>query len=235
MERLLKEILSKSSSWNDIHSKISEIEEPKKRGTIFELFCKLLFIVNPCFNVNIKDVWTFSETPQKFRKDLGLRNVDYGVDLVLRDTNNNLYCVQCKFVTDQNISLRWNGHKIPNFLCESHKSHGVIIATNASEVCERIYEKMGEFPDGRVYLFDDLKEIPAEVISDMLQVLINVEFIYSRTEIELRDYQVEAIDSIIDSIECGESRGFINMASGTGKTITFIHFAKKNGANKVLV
>lgn len=53
--------------------------------------------------------------------------------------------------------------------------------------------------------------------------------------IKLKDYQIEAINAIKFEFSSGSTRQYIEMPTGSGKTITFLYYAKENFNNVLII
>lgn len=84
-----------------------------------------------------------------------------------------------------------------------------------------------------IYMWDDMNYAPRKVAGfytqDELQLLVNrrnskqsLEHIYVQDKITNREYQLEAIKSVCETLEEGHRKALIVMATGTGKTRTAI-------------
>ena len=79
-------------------------ENKKKRGDIFEEFCRLYLLRVR----NYTDVWLLDDLPAEVRAELQLPQRDMGIDIIA-ENNNNFYAIQCKYKNKKSATrcLSW--------------------------------------------------------------------------------------------------------------------------------
>ena len=128
---MLKDLLKGVSSWQELKSRISELDvTEKERGDVFEEFAKAYFTLSK--EHNFKSVYKLSEAPRNVLEDLNLYKRDIlGVDGICIDHDGKTYAYQAKFRTGVK-SLTKND--ISMFLEYSEKADSKILITTTAEV-----------------------------------------------------------------------------------------------------
>jgi hypothetical protein len=98
-ENIFDIVLSKIQEFFDLPAhNISEIkkkESKKIKGDYWEELCKLYLLKSPKFTY--KNVWLLHEVPTEVLKSLGLRKMDYGIDIICETLGGKFVAVQCKY------------------------------------------------------------------------------------------------------------------------------------------
>src|SRR5690606_27223328 len=132
--------------------------------------------------------------------DLG--NIDYGVDLLLEDTEGQYFAVQCKFKNDEKATLNWSADKIANLFAFCPKADGYIVFSNAADLDKISKTRHDNFT---FYSVTNLQEIESEVFQNIFILLAN------KGEIKRKIYsplphQEKAINDCVEFFEI-ENRG----------------------------
>ncbi|WP_303923600.1 DEAD/DEAH box helicase [Draconibacterium sediminis] len=221
--KILTELVENKNSWRDLKPELSRYnvhdsdtgEKDTRAGKIFEVFTKYYFLTSPIEKNNYKSVWMFEEIPSDVRNKLDLGNIDYGVDLLLQDTEGQYFAVQCKFKNDEKATLNWSADKIANLFAFCPKADGYIVFSNAADLDKISKTRHDNFT---LYSVTNLQEIESEVFQNIFNQLAN------KGEIKRKIYsplphQEKAITDCVEFFEI-ESRGQLILPCGAGKTLT---------------
>lgn len=193
----------------------------KVKGDIFEHIAKAYY--------EMKDfeVYLFNEIPLILREQLGLPNVDKGIDLIYKDGDE--WCgVQCKWRNNKVKCIEKD--KILGAYTESKnlKLNRCIIFTNVNKPSKYVSNMNIEWFHGPFY-----KNI---INDDFINYILTKVIVTPKMEnlkiAELRDYQTEAVNKLI---ECKDKNKQCIMFCGTGKSIVMIEYMKKVDVDKVVV
>lgn len=206
-------IISVSKNWINFFNVLLKGNYSKKQtGNIFEIFCKLYYLLDTSVKDEYKNVWLFNEIPLDIRKKLNLSSIDHGIDLILEDTDNEYTAIQCKFRSNQNIKLEWTSDSLANLLADSEQCKYKIIFTNASGIDEHTLSK-----NVSLISLNDLLEISSETFENIYNFISNKNTTTHKST--PRDYQQEIVNQVCARFQ-GESRGQLILPCGTGKTLT---------------
>lgn len=221
--KILTELVENKNSWRDLKPELSRYnvndsdtgEKDTRAGKIFEVFTKYYFLTSPIEKDNYKNVWMFEEIPSDVRSKLDLGNIDYGVDLLLEDTEGQYFAVQCKFKNDEKATLNWSADKIANLFAFCPKADGYIVFSNAADLDKISKTRHDNFT---FYSVTNLQEIESEVFQNIFNQLAN------KGEIKRKIYsplphQEKAITDCVEFFEI-ERRGQLILPCGAGKTFT---------------
>lgn len=222
----LIEILSGVTTWTGLKIKLEQFNTSKTEttskttfaGKIFEVFSKYYFQAAPKQIDLYKDVWLYNEIPTNISINLNLPSVDNGIDLLLRDFDDNFYAVQCKFKNDETKLLSWSGDKIANVFALGTNCQKVIVFTNASDTTN----VAKGFADKFIQIaFDELESIEPIVFESILNIA------KGNQPIEIKKYsplphQITAIDDVVKYFENNKNdgRGQLILPCGAGKSLT---------------
>ena len=222
----LIEILNGVTTWTELKIKLEHFNTSKTEttskttfaGKIFEVFSKYYFQTDPKQIDQYKDVWLYNEIPTNISANLNLPSVDNGIDLLLRDFDDNFYAVQCKFKNDETKLLSWSGDKIANVFALGTNCQKVIVFTNASDTTN----VAKGFADKFIQIaFDELESIEPIVFESILNIA------KGNQPIEIKKYspqphQITAIDDVVKYFENNKNdgRGQLILPCGAGKSLT---------------
>src|SRR5690606_34044999 len=170
--KILTELVENKNSWRDLKPELSRYnvhdsdtgDKDTRAGKIFEVFTKYYFLTSPIEKDNYKSVWMFEEIPSDIRNKLDLGNIDYGVDLLLEDTEGQYFAVQCKFKNDEKATLNWSADKIANLFAFCPKADGYIVFSNAADLDKISKTRHDNFT---FYSVTNLQEIESEVFQNI--------------------------------------------------------------------
>jgi superfamily II DNA or RNA helicase len=237
-KRKLEEITETAKTWREIKTELSKFNihdlssglKDTRAGKIFEVFTKHYFKTSPSEKDNYKNVWLFEEVPTKIRSKLNIGNIDYGVDLVLEDTEGLFYAVQCKFKNDENSILYWTADKIANLFAFCPNADGYIVFSNATDLDPVSKTRHDKFT---FYSITNLLEIDSDVIEAIYQSLANNKEI-ERKLFNPKLHQEKAISDCVEFFEI-ENRGQLILPCGAGKTLTALWIKEKLDCRNTLV
>lgn len=225
--RALKPELSKYN----VHSTETAVKDTRA-GKIFEVFTKLYFLVSPTEKDNFKNVWLFEEIPLEVRSKLNLGNQDYGVDLVLKDLEDQYFVVQCKYKNDEASKLNWSADKIANLFAFCPNATGYIVFSNAIDLDNVSKSRYDNFT---FYGVANLNEIEKETFNSMYSFLTQNQ-LDERMLFDPLPHQEIAINECTQWFTEGEeSRGQLILPCGAGKTFTALWIKEKLESKKTLV
>ncbi len=198
----------------------------KLKGSWFENICLYFFRHDLFYKQRYDNVWLWSDWPDK-------TGPDTGIDLVARRREDKKFCaIQCKFYEPEYCVSKAD---IDTFLAASGKKGFVerIIVSTSDKWNKNAEETIQEqqIPCNRLNL-----EALEQSRIDWTQFDINnpqkIRYLPNR---ELRDYQVMAVNNVINAFQ-DQNRGKMIMACGTGKTLTALKIAEKTaGAGKTVL
>ena len=235
---LLAEIISGKSEWPAVKSELSKYnvhdltlgEKDTRAGKLFEYFAKYYFQHAPSEEGNFNNVWLFHEVPFDVRQKLNIGNADYGVDLILENTQNQYYAVQCKFKNNEREVLNWTADKIANLFAFCPKANGFIVFSNAADLDKVSKTRHDQFA---FYSITDLLDLNKEFF-DTLTSTLTGQAEKKRHFLTPRTHQVKAIENCVEFFEI-ENRGQLILPCGSGKTLTALWIKERLQCRSTLV
>lgn len=230
----LSALLDRSKNWNDIYNqllKYTALDKNKIIGNLFEEFCKQYYLVEPSVKNEYKNVWLFSEIPQKIKDKLQLGKVDHGIDLVLEGQDNTLSVVQCKFRNHQGGNISWSKDSLANLFADGDKADYFIVFTNASGLDKHsLTKKINQL---KLVTLGDLLNISSSTINEIKKYISNLTS--APTTIKTpREYQQKAIQDVINGFQ-NHDRGQLILPCGAGKTLVSLWIKEKLKSKHTLV
>lgn len=67
-----------------------------------------MFKLCPVLNYNLKNIWLYSNIPDKIRLYLNLPIKDKGIDILIQLNDLSFRAIQCKFRQDPYVVINWN-------------------------------------------------------------------------------------------------------------------------------
>ncbi|MCE5291419.1 MAG: DEAD/DEAH box helicase [Nocardiaceae bacterium] len=193
----------------------------RERGTKFEQLMVRYFQLDPMLAQRYDQVWMWQDWPDRDGK------ADTGIDLVARAREGGDFtAIQCKFY-EPDHSLR--KEDIDSFFTASGKrpfTNRIIVSTT-----DRWSKHAEDALDGQT--------IPVQRIgmADIADSPIDWEIAWPSGELQVeltpakrhepRPHQQQAIDAVFAGFACGNERGKLIMACGTGKTFTALKIAER--------
>ena len=94
------------NTFNDIYTVCDKLKQSKK-GTLFEIFTKYLFITDYRLRHIVKHVYMYKNIPHKILDKLAFPKNDKGVDLLIVTKDGKYITVQCKYHTEPHNMTYW--------------------------------------------------------------------------------------------------------------------------------
>ena len=191
------------------------------KGKLFERLMQRYFSVDPVYKDRFSEVWLWSEWAEHRTEFDG---VDIGIDLVAEEQEGGYCAIQCKcYAPDTRITKG----DLDSFLAAASLepfTSKIIVDTGGEwgENARRIIEPHGETCTR--LRSSDLESSPINWPDLSRQAPEELE--YRERVFNLRDYQSEAYDDVIDGFS-DVDRGKLIMACGTGKTFTALRIAEE--------
>ena len=226
--------------WTELKTELSKynVDDREKgikdttAGKIFEVFTKYYFLTAPEVDGLYSQVWLYDEIPLDVKNSLDLGTVEYGIDLLLKTTNQEYIAVQCKFKNDETSKLNWSSDKISNLFAYCPKADGYIVFSNCASLDKVSLSRQDNFS---FFSIGHLLEIEPIVFTNIQQLLKNAEP-KERIFFKPLDHQQKAINECVQWFTEGEeTRGQLILPCGAGKTFTSLWIKEKLESNKTLV
>ncbi len=186
------------------------------KGELFEEFTKYIFLYHPYYSGFTKSVWLFKELPLKVKKHLKLPKTDQGIDLVVLSQNDEYFAIQSKYRANTNIVIPWTnlGTFIGLTFGVASNFKGCFFVTNTNTITKNIKK------NDKIHLIygDFFNNFPDDIFNIIKGGILNKK-INLNMPLYPRNYQTDAIHISYDYFK-ENNRGTIEMACGTGKTIT---------------
>lgn len=221
--------LSKCKTFDDIYQVTVNLDN-KTKGDLFEIITFYLFKLCPVLNNNLEEIWLWNNIPNNILKNLNLPTKDKGIDL-LAEIKGNYYAIQCKFRQDINNTITWK--ELSTFPGLSfglnNKIKGGFFVTNTFDLCKEI-EKSEKIESIYGDFFDNL---PNNFFENICNDLSKKELVKYNKLVPL-PYQNKCINKCKEYFT-KNSRGYIEMACGTGKSITSYWIDKIFACTKTVI
>jgi superfamily II DNA or RNA helicase len=216
--------------FDEIYPIFTQLDK-KQKGDLFETITYYLFKLSPVLSQGLEKIWMYDQIPEKIRTKLLLPEKDKGIDLLIR-RNRQYEAVQCKWRQDCETTIPWN--ELATFFGLSFGLHNKIkhgyFVTNTFDMCKEVEKskKVNKIATGS--FFDE--NLPDNFFKNMYRMYMdeNVKIVYKKKS--PFPYQLECIEACkkyfnaypdhtynIRNPVIDMSRGFINLACGTGKSI----------------
>lgn len=229
------ELSNKINLWAPIHNALcnnkffdDEVLCPnynKLKGDIFEHLTKYVFISKGY------TTYLYTEIPYELKKQLNLPNTDKGIDLIITNNNITYTGIQCKWRSSfSNSILKCYVTEFIHAINTSKLTDGILV-TNVS----RVTPGFNKIDNLKWYLRENIiKDITYELIQDIINEKEMVKVLPTVIQYELRDYQKEAINILLQDETKAKQ---VIMACGTGKTVIFSNYLKQvySKVNKIVI
>jgi len=193
----------------------------KIKGDLFEIITKYMLLQE------YKICYLYQEIPNQLKQLLNLPNQDRGIDLICSNDNINFIGIQCKWRTNINQSIK--KCYVTEFLHEINNSklkYGIMVSN-----VKRITPTFNKIQNLKWILNNTLSQkINKDTLNSILNTLSTIikPPIKEIKNMELRNYQIEAVNALINNDEPNKK---CIMACGTGKTIVMLEYINKKGLN----
>ena len=236
-EKILASLLIGVQSWDDLKPKLSEyntsLSETTTKTTIagklFEYFAKYYFKTDPTQTQLYTDVWLYDEVDSLLKEELGLPNIDKGVDLLLKDIQGRYTVVQCKFKNDEELIVHFGKDKLANTFFWSKKCFGVILFTNVSD-CTNDVKNEKNF---NAILNDSLINIDSNSFASIRNCIQSNKPL-PRKKHNPQKHQLLAIEKVVTHFK-NNTRGQLILPCGAGKTTTALWIKEALKSKSTLV
>ncbi|MCG2459619.1 Helicase associated domain protein [Flavobacteriaceae bacterium F89] len=218
-------------TWDDIKPKFDEwVKKDKKLGgTLFEVFCKYFFLIEPTFKDEYKNVWLFNEVPYSFKTKLGFSDVEYGIDLILENEDGLIVGVQSKYRTLVERKIYWSKDKLANLVAYGNKCDRLIVFSNVQEIDNQTDKSINQ----KVLLeqLDAIENSTFRDIESLLKGLTPNNF----KKFNPLPHQKVAINKVDKHFE-NNDRAQLILPCGAGKSLTSLWIKEKlNPVNTIVL
>lgn len=218
-----------AKTFDDLYDITSKLK-PKEKGDLFELITFYIFKLSPTLNNKLQNIWLYDDIPIKIKRQLKLPEKDKGIDL-LAVIDDKYYAIQSKFRQNKNSIVPWAD--LSTFFGLSFgindKIKGGFLVTNTYDLCDEVINSDKVEP---IYgdFFDNL---PNNFFSNITKIINKqkVDEYVCKTPLK---HQLECINKC-DEYFKNHNRGYIEMACGSGKTLTSYWVDKKMNNKLTLV
>ncbi|WP_391592039.1 DEAD/DEAH box helicase / adenine-specific DNA methyltransferase [[Mycoplasma] cavipharyngis] len=193
-----------------------------EKGSIFENLCKRILEIAPLFRNDVKQVWKWSQFPGNNKKH------DRGIDLVVLDHNQQYWAIQCKFYQPNSVVAKKD---IDSFIAASTSEFSIngVGKTFARKYLFTTTDHISCNAEDLLVTFNPKKIANDTGIEwahfDLLEFIKNQK-LEPVAKKELRDYQVKAVNNVINGFK-NNDRGKLIMACGSGKTFTALKIVEQ--------
>jgi len=191
----------------------------KELGDAFEKLSKVFLENDATQTQEYSEVWTYTDWA-KDRK--GYSDQDIGIDIVAKLRVGSGYCaVQCKCYQPEHSISKTDLDSFISASSTSDFTRLLLIDTSTKNIgknAQSVFDNLD-----KDYLRIQLEELEQSRI-DWL-TYITEDRIHLRSQKELRDHQIQAVQKVKEGLDEGD-RGKLIMACGTGKTFTSLRIAE---------
>lgn len=207
------------NTFKDVVNKLNKLSINEK-GQTFERICLEFLKISSDFKGKVKEVWMWNDFPYKNG------NHDTGIDIVVRDYNNQYWAIQCKCY-EENHTIQLS--ELATFLATASKPliiDGIpnqfifkwVFTTANNDVSKNLSGHNINF-----YNYTNFEN--SDIDWSKLDIFHEKKLVTKEKKIP-KDYQVEAINSVIKGFET-QDRGQLIMACGSGKTFTSLKIVEE--------
>lgn len=218
-------IFDSMESFSDFESRVSSlaIQNSKMQGDAFEIFVEAYIATQPF--MLCKEVWLVGSIPPQVRELLNLPNDSKGIDGVYLNELGVYVPYQVKF-RSKRVHLGFA--EVSTFLGITDEASDRLLITNCDSLSNDVKNRKN-FRSIRGFDFDNLTSVDLNLIEAWLKNKKE-----NILKFKPRDYQKEAIDSVITCYESNDRTNIV-MACGTGKTLISLWTAEKLRPKSVIV
>lgn len=256
--------MHKCKTFDDLYT-VTKTLTPKQKGDLFEIVCLYIFKLSPLLNNDLQEIWMYKDIPANIRKSLDLPEKDKGIDILAKIKNQYCaiqckfrqdpnQCVPWKdLATFFGLSFGINDKIKSGFLI-----------TNTYDICDEVEKSTkvrpiyGDFfdnlPDNffrnicnnmskkKLFTYTQKKPFPYQA------ECIKKSFEHYTTVVEESDDNISTDEEDDDNIEDNDeeeyiddedkldpTRGYIEMACGSGKSLTSYWIDKSLNNKKTVV
>lgn len=227
------------NNFDDIYE-ITKNMTATEKGDIFEIISLYMFKLSPLLNNDLQEIWLYKDIPVNIRKSLDLPEKDKGIDILAKIKNK--YCaIQCKFRQNPDQRIQWK--ELATFFGLSFgindKINSGYLITNTNDICDEVNKSTKV----RAVYGDFFDNLPNNFFKNIYND-INKKALITYTQKKPFPYQLECIEKCFehyttiisnDEDEIDQTRGYIEMACGTGKSLTSYWIDKRLRNKKTVV
>src|SRR5579872_734977 len=215
-------------SFNDLYLTTDDMNN-KSKGDLFELFTFYLFKLDPRLNAGLQNIWLYNNIPEAILTELSLPTKDKGIDL-LAQIDNLYYPIQCKFRQNPNQAITWTDLSTFFGLAfgMTNKMNRGFLVTNTYDLCREVINSdkvtsiYGEF----------FNQIDPEFYCNLQNIAVNRTPLYTP---KIPYWYQRQCENKCALHFLQHSRGYIEMACGSGKTLVSYWIDKYMHNNRTVV
>ena len=196
-------------SFQELESRISNIQEDKEKGDAFEVFTEAYLATQRRHEA--KCIWPAGTAPLELLQKTGITTSDYGIDGLYQTTLGDLNAYQVKYRSNR-PSLTWRELSTFIGLADSPNIKNRVLITNCDDFPDLLNQR-GNFFCIRGADLDRLDKDAFKEIAEWLKGAV-----FEKTRKTPKPHQQEAIDKILTEFSSAD-RATAVMACGTGKTL----------------
>ena len=207
------------NTWRET-AKESEYNRERHKGTAFEELCMQFLAHEKVYADSLEPVMPYSE----WAREKGLTESEYGIDLVARRRDADGWCaIQCKMYRE---GATLPSTEVNKFITASGKApftRRILIDTTGTPLTRPTQELLaGQYIPVTHITLADLRKSSV----DWDRFAKTGEMV-SREEIhDLYPFQQECLEKVLQDLQKKGSKGTVQMACGTGKTLTSLRIAE---------
>ncbi len=228
-----REFIEGVGQFKQFHDKLKVLPN-KEKGDLFEQFTVYLFKLHPWYSDITKEIWLLDDVPPSHLEKIKIPEKDYGIDLVLLDTDGKYSAIQCKYRQHRHEIISWA--ELATFVGLTFGTSGKFkrgyLVTNTYDItknvenAEKVVSIYGNFfddnmPDGffeKIRNYIDGKKQKGGSIKAPRKYQRNIIFN------ALNHYTVQK-----------ETRGYAEMICGSGKTLLSLWLNNNMSNNLTIV
>ena len=196
-------------SFQELESRISNIQEDKEKGDAFEVFTEAYLATQR--KQEAKIIWPAGTAPLELLQKTGITASDYGIDGLYQTTLGDLNAYQVKYRSNR-PSLTWRELSTFIGLADSPNIKNRVLITNCDDFPDLLNQR-GNFFCIRGADLDRLDKDAFIEIAEWLKGAV-----FEKTRKTPKPHQQEAINKILTEFSSAD-RATAVMACGTGKTL----------------
>ena len=228
-KELLAAALESCVTFGDFEKHLANIADNKQKGDLFEYFSFYLLKCHYYYKDEFSKVYMHEDIPHTIYRQLGLPEIDKGLDLIAISKQGRFYGIQCKFRARKDHIIPW-GRKLAtfpalSFVCKIDKA---VFITNCDQVCAELQQN-----DRVINVCGDFWEtVTPEFIANLKIYLASGKMPVSKSLVPL-DHQIDIINAGVSHLYEHEI-GYLSQACGTGKTITSYFIIEHCGYQNII-
>jgi len=196
-------------SFQELESRISNIQEDKEKGDAFEVFTEAYLATQR--RQEAKCIWPAGTAPLELLQKTGLTTSDYGIDGLYQTSLGDINAYQVKYRSNR-PSLTWRELSTFMGLADSPNIKHRVLITNCDDFPDLLNQR-GNFFCIRGADLDRLDKDAFQEIAEWLKGAV-----FEKTKKTPKPHQQEAIEKILAEFSTAD-RATAVMACGTGKTL----------------